>query len=109
MLKIKDIFNKNRKSKNQKYNIGDTVFLLGYPTSNFKSEGKQLKIFKMKVTEIRTNEKGIIYRTNMHTDLEYENGGYTHFDDFDTIKQAINEFCDESFMDWNEKVDDTQC
>lgn len=93
-----------KKSKtNTKYQVGDTVYVLGYEyrdyySGNIKELVKQVKLFKMKIIKIEFDGSNKPkYFTNANTCLEQNFDGYYGFDSWDTIKQAIDNFVDDDY------------
>lgn len=98
---FKNLFKKKSKT-NTKYQVGDTVYVLGYEhdyySGNIMELVKQVKLFKMKIIKIEFDESNKPkYFTNVNTGLEHNFGGYYGFDSWDTIKQAIGKFVDDDY------------
>lgn len=102
---FKNLFKKKNKT-NTKYQVGDTVYVLGYGYNIYyfdgkmknQEMGKQIKLFKMKIIKIEFDEElEPKYFTNVKTGLENSFGGYYDFDSWETIKQAIDNFVDDDY------------
>lgn len=114
MLKIKEKFKKKKCEKtNNKYKLGDKVYLLAYPYRKYGKDkieglGEQLKLIKMHITKIEnvSDDNNTRYYTDVVTGLECEFGGYYGFNDWETIQEAFNRFVDEDYKtDLVEKTD----
>lgn len=107
---FKNLFKKKSKT-NTKYQVGDTVYVIGYEYNDYYSGNimelvRQVKLFKMKIIKIEFDlSNKPKYFTNVRTGLEHGFGGYYDFDSWETIKQAIDNFVDDDYKLEKETTD----